>query len=122
MSSVLDVGFNQPGTGDQQLETNTDGDEAKPNDKTTKNLVQSVMRYNQLFTIQTEITIPGDFDINAGDIVNCTFPEIGRDKKVEINKETSGDYMVAHVCHRSTPRDTYSSLTLVRDSYSAKRK
>tara|TARA_B100000683_G_scaffold178598_1_gene172055 strand:+ start:522 stop:1826 length:1305 start_codon:yes stop_codon:yes gene_type:complete len=122
MTAVLDVGFNQPGTGDQQLETNTDDKESKPNDKTTKNLVQSVMRYNQLFTVQTEITIPGDFDINAGDIVNCTFPDIGRDKKVEINKETSGDYMVAHVCHRTTPRDTYSSLTLVRDSYRAKRK
>lgn len=121
MSAVLDVGFNQPGTGDQQLETNTDGNEAKPNDKTTKNLVQSVMRYNQLFTVQTEITIPGDFDIVAGDIVNCTFPEIGRNKKVEINKETSGDYLVAHVCHRTTPRDTYSSLTLVRDSYGAKK-
>tara|TARA_B100000965_G_C19599138_1_gene761655 strand:- start:3642 stop:4943 length:1302 start_codon:yes stop_codon:yes gene_type:complete len=121
MSAVLDVGFNQPGTGDQQLETNTDNRESKPNDKTTKNLVQSVMRYNQLFTVQTEITIPGDFDIVAGDIVNCTFPEIGRDKKVEINKETSGDYLVAHVCHRTTPRDTYSSLTLVRDSYGAKK-
>ena len=32
-------------------------------------LLQSIMRYNQLFTIQTTITIPGDFSIRAGDTV-----------------------------------------------------
>jgi len=118
MSSVMDVGWNQPGVGDEQIEAK-DGDETKPNDNTTKNLVQSIMRYNQLFTVQTEITVPGQFDIRAGEIVNCTFPEISREQD-KINKETSGDYLVAHVCHRTTPRDTFTSLTLVRDSYGAK--
>lgn len=114
----MDVGWNQPGVGDEQIEAK-DGDETKPNDNTTKNLVQSIMRYNQLFTVQTEITVPGQFDIRAGEIVNCTFPEISREQD-KINKETSGDYLVAHVCHRTTPRDTFTSLTLVRDSYGAK--
>jgi len=121
MSRVLDVGWNQPGTGDAQIGNYKDGDETKLNDNTTKNLVQSVMRYNQLFTIQTEIKIAGDFSIKAGDIIKCVFPAIGPgDSTGQINNETSGEYLVAHVCHRITPTDTFSSLTLVRDSYRVK--
>ena len=121
MSRVLDVGFNQPGSGDEQIEQVKEGGQSKPNDKSTMNLVQSVMRYNQLFTIQTEIKVPGDFSLKAGDIVKCVFPQIGpEDTSGPINNETSGEYLVAHVCHRTTPKDTYSSLTLVRDSYRTK--
>ena len=121
MSRVLDVGFNQPGSGDEQIEQVREGVQSKPNDKTPMNLVQSVMRYNQLFTIQTEIKVPGDFSLRAGDIVKCVFPQIGpEDTSGPINNETSGEYLVAHVCHRTTPKDTYSSLTLVRDSYRTK--
>lgn len=117
MTSVLDVGFNMPGKGDEQIDNTIDNDDTLINDKSTKNLVQSIMRYNQIFTIQTEITIPGDFGIRAGDTIQCDFPAIKGDKKSEINKLTSGKYLVAHVCHRTTPRDTLTSLTLVRDSY-----
>ena len=31
------------------------------------------MRYNQLFTVKTDITIPGDFTIKAGDVIECIF-------------------------------------------------
>jgi len=121
MSRVLDVGFNQPGSGDEQIKAVKDAGQSKPNDNSTKNLVQSVMRYNQLFTIQTEIKVPGDFSLRAGDIVKCIFPQIGpADTTGPINNETSGEYMIAHVCHRTTPKDTFSSLTLVRDSYRTK--
>ena len=117
MSSVMDVGFNMAGTGDKQIENTLDENDTVVNDKSTKNLVQSIMRYNQIFTIQTEIVIAGDFGIHAGDIVHCDFPAIKGSKQKEINKLTSGEYLVAHVCHRSTPRDTFTSLTLVRDSF-----
>jgi len=121
MTSVMDVGWNLAGKGDAQLSNNTTESGGKifatTNDQTTKNLVQSIMRYNQLFTIQTEITVPGDFSLRAGQMIHCTFPEISRDKNLQINKETSGNYLIAHVCHRSTPTDTFTSLTLVRDSY-----
>ena len=39
-------------------------------------MVQSVMRYNQMFTIQTNITIPLDVSIKAGDLIHCDFPEL----------------------------------------------
>ena len=36
-------------------------------------VVQSIMRYNQLFTVKTDITIPGDFTIKAGDLLSVVF-------------------------------------------------
>ena len=30
------------------------------------------MRYNQLFTVKTEITIAGDFSIKAGDVIGSS--------------------------------------------------
>ena len=75
------------------------------------------MRYNQLFTIQTTITIPGDFSIRAGDTVRCSFPQLDSDKNSGKNPKTKGIYMVAHVCHKITPENTLTSLSLVRDSY-----
>ena len=80
------------------------------------------MRYNQLFTIQTNVTIKGDFSIKAGDIIRCDFPQLqGKTgTSVDINKKTSGDYLVAHVCHRVTPSETFTSLGLIRDSYGIK--
>ena len=80
-------------------------------------MVQSVMRYNQLFSIQTNITIPLDLSIKAGDLITCEFPKLKGESNKESNPESGGIYMVAHVCHRVTPEDSFSSLSLVRDSF-----
>ena len=72
------------------------------------------MRYNQLFSVRTRITIPGDFKLKAGDLVDCTFQDLSNTK--EENLELSGKYIVAKICHRITPNDTFSSLELVKDS------
>jgi len=122
MSAVMDVGYNPPGaTTREQLEAWKNNPQT-PNFDAPKTMVQSIMRYNQLFTIQTNITIPGDFSIKAGDTIRCDFPEVkgktGTSK--DINKKTSGDYLVAHVCHRITPSETFTSLGLIRDSYGVK--
>jgi hypothetical protein len=83
-------------------------------------MVQTIMRYNQMFTVQTNIMIPGDFSIKAGDIIECDFPEIEAKQNKEKNQQTGGKYMVAHVCHRITDKDSYTSLGLVRDSFGKK--
>ncbi len=117
LSTVLDVGYNPSGSNAQeQLET-WNSDKTKPNFDSPQTMVQSVMRYNQLFTIQNQITIPGDFTIKAGDIVKCDFPETNSDENAGINSQSSGKYLVAHVCHRITSTDTFTSLGLIRDSY-----
>ena len=78
------------------------------------------MRYNQLFTVKTDITIPGDFTIKAGDVIECSFPELSGSESEAVNPETKGKYMVASVCHRITPDSSTTSLSLVRDSFGGK--
>ena len=116
MTHILDVGVDPKGTGDKQLE-NQKSEEGVPNFKAEETMVQSIMRYNQLFTVKTQITIAGDFSIKAGDLVQCDFPELAGAQLSNTNDQSGGIYMVAHVCHRNTPDGCFSSLGLVRDSY-----
>ena len=116
MTHILDIGVDPKGTGDQQLE-NQKSEEGVPNFKAEETMVQSIMRYNQLFTVKTQITIAGDFSIKAGDLVQCDFPELAGAQLSNTNSQSGGIYMVAHVCHRNTPDGCFSSLGLVRDSY-----
>ena len=108
MSTVLDIGYN---TELDKWKSNP----VKANYDAPKTMAQSIMRYNQLFTIQSEVTVSGDLGIRAGDCIELILPEPG--EKPEINKKTGGKYMVANVCHKITPTDTFSQYSLVRDSY-----
>ena len=120
MSHVLDVGTLPSGKdSDSQLKTWKD----TPFDPTydaANTMVQSIMRYNQMFTIKINIVIPGDFSLKAGQMIFCDFPELTIDSKTETNKESGGIYMIASLCHRVTSRDTFTSLTLVRDTFGRK--
>ena len=120
MSHVLDTGVLPSGVNSQEQLNNWNNDPEKPNYDSRNTMVQSIMRYNQLFTVKTEITIPGDFSIKAGDVVQCDFPELAGNESKDINSESKGKYMVASVCHRITPRFTRTSLSLVRDSFGGK--
>ena len=111
-----DVGTNPKGKGDSQLDyVKENPDES--NFKYEDTLAQTIMRYNQLTTVQATVTIPGDFSIKAGDLVECDFPGLEGKKNKEKNKQSGGKYMVGYVCHRVTPRDTFTSLGLIRDSF-----
>ena len=120
MTHILDVGTQPTGsTVEDQLE-HWKENRAEPNFKAMDTMQTSIMRYNQLFTIKTNIIIPGDFSIKAGDVVFCDFPELSGSDKKESNPESGGLYMVAHVCHKVNPGSTTTSLALVRDSYGKK--
>ena len=117
MTQVLDVGTLPAGVdGSAQLKKWKENP-TEPNYKSTQSLVQSVMRYNQLQTIQTSIVIAGDYSIKAGDLVKCDFQKLDGDSSKEINRQSSGIYMVANVCHKITPDESITSLGLIRDSY-----
>ena len=80
MSFVLDTGVMPSGiTSQEQLDTWND-EKSKNNFDIKDTVVQSIMRYNQLFTVKTDITIPGDFTIKAGDVIECSFPELSGDE------------------------------------------
>ena len=74
------------------------------------------MRYSEIFSIKTHITILGDFDLRAGQMLHCEFPDLQESKARKPNQQSSGSYMIASICHRLTPSDCHSSITLVRDS------
>ena len=50
-------------------------------------------------------------------MIHCDFPQLTIGPAKERNKQTGGKYLIASVCHRLTPDDCYTSLTLVRDSF-----
>lgn len=81
-----------------------------------KNILnQSIMRYNQLFSIKSTVTIPGDFSLHAGDLVFCDSKQLSEADE-EINEEYGGLYIIADLCHYIFPKGTYTKLNLVRDS------
>ena len=120
MTHIKDVGGLPSGvTSTEQLENWKEGfDES--NFDSDKSMVQSIMRYNQLFSIQIEVMIRGDFSLKAGQLLWCDFRERSGDKTAGQNPKSGGIYMIASVCHRMTQGGTYSSLSLVRDSFGKK--
>ena len=103
---------------DQQLEKCE-----SQNYQPAKILAQSVMRYNQLFAALNTITIAGDFSLHAGDAIFVDAPDLQTDtSNDEVNKESGGLYIIADLCHYVTPKETYTKLNLVRDTFGRKGK
>ena len=119
MTAILDLGTLPTGAdGKAQLERWASNTE-ESNDKVMDRMVQSVMRYNQMYSVVTSITIPGDFSLRAGDIIQCDFPRVSGDTK-DIDKKSSGKYLISSLCHYVTPSRCYTQLGLIRDSYGRK--
>ena len=86
-------------------------------------LNQSFMRYNQLFTSQVSITIPGDFSLHAGDAIVVDAPLVESDtKNDDINDQSGGLYIISDLAHYVTPHETFTKLNLIRDSFGTKPK
>jgi len=120
MSFITDTGVMPSGITSQDQLNTWSSEKQKDNFDVKNTASQSIMRYSQLFTVKTEITIPGDFTIKAGDIIQCDFPDLSGSEVKDVNPETKGIYMVASVCHRITPTSSNTSLSLVRDSFGGK--
>ena len=123
---VLDVGSLPEGNGsgeegeNQQLGENSKIENSKP----LQTLNQGNMRINQLFASKVVITIPGDFELHAGDAVYFDAPGLRKDKKAkgteEIDKHISGNYIIASICHYLDGSNTLTKIDLVRDSFGRK--
>lgn len=120
MNHVLDIGTLPKGKNIEEQLKNWKSSPFNPIYDAPKTMVQSVMRYNQMFLIKINVVIPGDFSLRAGDLVHCDFPGLTVEKSATYNKKSSGIYMIASLCHRITPRETFTSMTLVRDSFGRK--
>ena len=78
---------------------------------------QNVVRYNLLMTQSVSMTVPCNTDLKAGDIITCRFPKISREDKNEYDPEESGKYMIKELCHHFEAKRSFTSMTLVRDTY-----
>jgi len=104
------------------------GDSSKSQvDKTKKEnlLVEEVLQqaqqnYRQKFNMSSEIIIPADFSLHAGDIVYCEFPELSTKSTLIGSPKDSGIYMIADLCHFGNSSTSFTGLHLVRDSYGVK--
>ncbi len=108
---LLDKGTIPSGNTDQQIT------KSKEENFEYKNILnQAIMRYNQLYSAQTTITIPGDFSLHAGDSIFIDAPELSSETR-DTSKENGGLYIIADLCHYISPKETYTKMNLVRDSF-----
>ena len=82
ITGILDIGT---------LENDVSRDE---NADPTKIHSQAMMRYNVLFTQLLIMTITLNTNLLAGDIIDCEFPRLDREKKKDIDRHQSGLYMI----------------------------
>lgn len=114
---VTDTGTLPEGDSKQQLEKSSD-----PNFVQSQIVNQSIRRYNQFYTFQVTITIPGDFSLHAGDAIFLDSPSVDSEKKGEVNKRTGGLYIITDLCHHVSVNGTFTKCNLVRDSFGRKGK
>lgn len=84
-------------------------------------LASSTSRYNQAFTVRIQITIAGDFSLEAGQLIFCDFPEQSTKPNPTNDPRMSGVYLISSLCHRMDPQNQcYTSLELIRETYGRK--
>ena len=105
ISAIIDVG-----TMDKNVTTEKNAD---PTDYQS----QAITRYNLLLTQSVSMTVPCNTDLRAGDVITCEFPKISVEDKDEIDSETSGKYIIKELCHHFEAKRSFTSMTLVRDTY-----
>jgi len=108
---LLDKGTLPSGNTQQQI-----GKSLEENFEYKNILNQAIMRYNQLFSTKSTITIAGDFSLHAGDAVFVDAKQLANADE-DVNEEYGGLYIIADLCHYISPKETYTKLNLVRDSF-----
>lgn len=122
MCVVKDNGTLPSGTNAQKQLDSWKSNPTTMNDSKDLTLHQSIARFNQLFSNKIAITVPGNFNLHAGDIIYCEFPNPSSNNAEEsgVNKELSGKYLIADVNQTITRESHYTYLNLVRDSVGKK--
>jgi len=83
----------------------------------TKDMRQSIIRYNTLVNQELQMTIPLNSTLRAGDIISCLFPKSTGESTKEYDREMSGLYMIKQLCHHFDSSYSITSLIIVRDTF-----
>ena len=79
---------------------------------------QSNMRYSLLHSQIVQIQVPCNVQLKAGQVIKLFLENITQSNKNEqvFNNLRSGYYMIRDLCHSFTTTNSYTSLTLLRDT------
>ena len=80
------------------------------------------MRYNQLYSMRSSITIAGNFTLRAGDAIYIDSPGLQKERTQEVDHKDGGLYIITDICHQLTSEGTYTRCNLARDSFGRKPK
>jgi hypothetical protein len=83
---------------------------------------QSMMRYNQMYSMRSSITIAGNFSLHAGDAIYVDSPGLEKEQTDEVDHQDGGLYIITDICHQVTAKGTYTQCNLARDSFGRKPK
>ena len=103
---VLDIGSQEPGV------------DVNPNNDPREWLATSRARYNLLHTQMMFIQVPCNLELKAGEVIRCEI-EFPGEKKEEgaVSQQQSGNYLILHLCHSFNAQRSFTSMTVVRDTY-----
>ena len=110
--AIKDTGTLPSGSINNQIEKS-----AEQNFEVDMLLNQAIRRYNQVFSASAEITIAADFSLHAGDIVFIDSPAVLANRADQPDDNTGGLYIITDLCHYITVEESYTKLTLARDSF-----
>jgi hypothetical protein len=111
LTSRLFVRVSDHGT----LGIGTDGFETSGIDEAYQ--AKSASRYNALFSQSVDIQVPCNINLKVGDIINCIFPELKDGRSVQLDNQSSGNYLISRLNHHLQPNSSFTALNLIRDSY-----
>jgi len=92
--------------------------ELTPNNDPTEWQAKSPMRYNLLHSQLMEIQVPCNLNLTAGNVIRVEFERQGDDKSLGgLDEQTSGNFLILHLCHHFDTERSFTSMTLARDTY-----
>ena len=112
---LLDKGTLPTGDSKQQIDKS-----AEENFKGSDIENQAVMRYNQFFSSQADIVIPGNFALHAGDMIHLDVPGLSDNRTETPDDQDGGLYIITDICHTITAKSTFTRCNLSRDSIGRK--
>ncbi len=112
---LIDKGTLPTGDSDQQVEKS-----AEENFQGSQIENQAILRYNQFFSSQADIVIPGNFALHAGDMIHLDVPGLSDNRTETPDDQDGGLYIITDICHTITPKSTFTRCNLSRDSIGRK--
>lgn len=79
---------------------------------------QAAARYSSFSNIDLNILVPVNTNLCAGDPVYLEFPKVNDFRETpEIDRKTSGLYIIREITHKFLPTKSYTSMRVVKDSH-----